>query len=627
MANYWALAIGINQYQCFQPLSCAQADAEALRDFLVTEARFPHENCLLMTDSSPPMRERSTVPSKENILYLIEELSANSFKPSNPLCLFFSGYGVNHNHKDYLMPVDGNPEEVEKTGIEVSSLLQSLQVTGVDLLVLLDINHALGSESTIPVGQETLEIARELQIPLILSCQPDQYSYESSDLGHGFFTATVLEAMRLFGCNDLREIERYIRVRTPELCQHYWRPSQNPIAIIPKYVLSQPHEIVNDELQEDYREEESFVIQEQIFASVLEAPSLQPTVITRKEEENLPTSNPIETTPQPVSQKSIISTPAPNPPFWRQLFLWAGSTALVMGLILVVFQRNQIGLKSPGLSSGVSKIDSPNSNTNDDKASLTSTAANPNEITASQTTTTNDKNQNNQNESLQALPNPTVVVTTTPTYTASTQAASQSSPIKNSNPLELAKISLGQAQATDLKKAIIKAQEIKPGEASYEEAQERVGRWTRTILDLAEGRASKSQYSDAIAAAELISEREPLYKEAQDAIQKWREELKQYTSNKTVLDAANALIDSRQASTYNRAIEVARKVPLGQPAYDKAKKSINDWSEKILTIANNRANDGEYKAAIKTATLVPQDTEAYARAQEAIQKWQGLLKQ
>jgi uncharacterized caspase-like protein len=36
MANYWSDVIGINQYQLFQPLSCAQADAEAL-EILVTE--------------------------------------------------------------------------------------------------------------------------------------------------------------------------------------------------------------------------------------------------------------------------------------------------------------------------------------------------------------------------------------------------------------------------------------------------------------------------------------------------------------------------------------------------------------------------------------------------------------
>jgi uncharacterized caspase-like protein len=55
MVNYWAIAIGINQYQLFQPLGCAQADAEAIQNFLVTQAGFLPEKCLLMTNSSPPI--------------------------------------------------------------------------------------------------------------------------------------------------------------------------------------------------------------------------------------------------------------------------------------------------------------------------------------------------------------------------------------------------------------------------------------------------------------------------------------------------------------------------------------------------------------------------------------------
>lgn len=80
MANYWAIAIGINQYQLFQPLSCAQADAEALEDFLVTEAGFLPKHCLLMTDTSPPIGDRSTYPTKENILLLLEDLAATSWQ-------------------------------------------------------------------------------------------------------------------------------------------------------------------------------------------------------------------------------------------------------------------------------------------------------------------------------------------------------------------------------------------------------------------------------------------------------------------------------------------------------------------------------------------------------------------
>jgi hypothetical protein len=89
-----------------------------------------------------------------------------------------------------------------------------------------------------------------------------------------------------------------------------------------------------------------------------------------------------------------------------------------------------------------------------------------------------------------------------------------------------------------------------------------------------------------------------------------------------LLEAANGLIKPGQASTYNRAIEVAKKVPSGQPGFDIAQKSINKWSEKILDLAKIRAANGELNAAIETAALVPEVTAAYEDAQDAIQKWQ-----
>jgi len=65
MANYWAIAIGINQYQVFQPLDYAQADAEALKDFLVTQGGFLPQNCLLMTNTSPPIGETPPTQPKK----------------------------------------------------------------------------------------------------------------------------------------------------------------------------------------------------------------------------------------------------------------------------------------------------------------------------------------------------------------------------------------------------------------------------------------------------------------------------------------------------------------------------------------------------------------------------------
>ncbi|MEH2461834.1 caspase family protein [Nostoc sp.] len=617
MANYWAIAIGINQYQLFQPLSCAQADAEALEDFLVTEAGFVAKHCLLMTDTSPPIGDRSTYPTKENILLLLEDLAATSWQPEDYLWLFFSGYGVNYKGKDYLMPAEGNPELVQETGIELRSLMQSLQLAGLNVLLLLDINRAFGTQADAPVGEETIELVQELQLATILSCQPEQFSHESSELGHGFFTAALLEALRSGNGSNLADLESYLSLLMPKLCQHHWRPVQNPATIIP----SRQQVILPKLAMESDFQANAVIYPEESFAVALAAPplddyprtsadrgrwgeasvnSLQQVKAHKVEKSKAQKVQESATglVSQPMAETSLgvntrgrfipnssqgyvsrLPSNQPSIPFWKQFILWGGGSLLVAGLIAVVFLRNQETFRIKQISNT-----SPNATTSDRQVIQNLPS---------------DRNQ------------------------SSAQIASRTeSKKRNQAVLDLAKMSLRQTQASDLGLAIATARKIKPGEPLYEQAQENIKIWSRMILDLAEGRAKQRQYPSAIAAARLITKDEDPYAKAQAAINLWRLEGKQYVSNKTLLDAANALIKSGQASTYNRAIEVAKKVPPDQPGFDTAQKSINNWSEKILDLAKRRAVEGERNGAIATAALVPEETGAYEDAQDAIQKWQ-----
>ncbi len=696
MANYWAIAIGINQYQLFQPLNHAQADAEAIEDFLVTEAGFESKHCLLMTDTSPPRGNRPTYPTKENILLLLEDLAATSWQPQDYVWLFFSGYGVNHNGKDYLMPVEGNPELVLETGIEVRSLMHSLQLAELNVLLLLDINRAFGTQADAPVGEEIIELAQELQLATILSCQPEQFSHENSELGHGFFTAALLEALRSGNGSSLADLDSYLSLITPQLCQHHWRPIQNPATIIP----SRQQVILPELAVESNFEPDPIIYPEESFAVVRAAPSLDDnspktsadqdrwgeikTVETtvspsfqevkaqnstaeiensQSEEsaydpgaKQLPDKNPMQETsreqgtnarflssPQSSQQgasgsqqsevgerpsevlsadfreaqgsasdnqnfeqrsdlspqgagsssQAYVSQSSPNQtntPLWKQFILWGGGSMVVVGLIAVVFLRNQATFRIKEISRAF-----PNA--------------------------TSDPTV------FQDSPNDNSITEITPPVQSKNRSRAQivsSSESKKRNQAvsDLAKMSLRPTQASDLSLAIATARKIQPGEPLYKQAQENIKIWSRMILYLAEDRARQRRYGKAIATAQLVTKDEALYAKAQAAINQWRIEGKQYVSNKTLLDAANALIKPGQASSYNRAIEVAKKVPSGQPGFDTAQKLINRWSEKILNLAKNRAAQGELNAAIKTAALVPEVTAAYEDAQDAIQKWQ-----
>ena len=624
MVNYWAIAIGINQYELFQPLSCAQTDAEELKEFLVTEVGFLRQNCLLMTNTSPLIGEKTSYPTKDNILSILEELAAISWQPEDYLWFFFSGYGVNHNDKDYLMPADGNPNLVAETGIEVRQVMESLQVAELNALLIFDINRAFGTQADAPIGQEIIDIAKELQMAIMLSCQPEEFSHDSTELGHGFFTAALLEALHSGQGSNLTDLESYVSSLTPQLCQHHWRPIQNPVTVIPKT----PPAILPILTLDKEAETAQLIFPEENFAVPLTVPSLaykdstssttdkawwaeNKTAETNLNKTSLNIDNSktsgISVTKPSVDNNQILATSAElnsggrfipssakdytrpstqeNSPIWKQFILWGGGSMIVVALITTFLLRNQAKFRFKKLSPAVNN-----------------------------TTTSNSE------FSKRLPPVPSAVETIKP---MATPMSSISDSQKRSQGLsELKKMSLRETEPGDLRLAIASAKRIKPYELLYQQAQENIQIWNQMILDLATDHAQQREYGDAIATAGLITKDEFLYPQALAAIQKWQLEAKQFLSNQTLLDAANGLIRPEQASTYNRAIEVAKKVPPGQPGFEIAQKSIYQWSEQILDLAKNRAAQGEITAAIETAALVPQITPAYEDAQDAIQKWQ-----
>ncbi|MEY3400893.1 MAG: hypothetical protein RLZZ86_496 [Cyanobacteriota bacterium] len=607
MVNYWAIAIGINQYQLFQPLGCAQADAEAIKDYLVTQAGFPSENCLLMTNTSPPIGDKSSYPTKENILSLLQKLAATFWQPEDYLWLFFSGYGVNYKEQDYLMPVGGDPEQVAETGIEVRSLMQSLELTGIKVLFIFDINRAFGTQADAPVGQEIIELAAKLQMGAIISCQPEEFSHESTELGRGFFTAALLEALGSGKGYDLSDLASYLGYLTPKLCQYHWRPLQNPITVIP---AQKPAILPILTLDENSA---AIIFPEASFAVTRTAPPLENSdSITIDQSgwiENASVATTLNKIPTESVSESIVenhhtlaTAPSshgegrfiPLPPIttakdkassrsemalWQEFIIWGGSNMVIVALIATFLLRHHENFRFKNLSKTV--FDNTTSATQLPQLSPTTQNRSTAQISV-------DRDSKKRNQAI----------------------------------LELEKMSLVPNQPGDLVTAIANAGKIKANTPIYVEAQENIQVWCQMILELAQAQAEQRKYENAIATAQLITKKEPLYSQAETVIKKWQIEAKQYVSNKTLLDAATALIIPEQASSYNRAIVVAKKIQRGQPGFEIAQTSINQWSEKILDLAKIRANQGDFHGAISTAILVPTGAIAYEDAQDAIQKWQ-----
>jgi uncharacterized caspase-like protein len=233
MAKNWAIVIGINQYRFLQPLRYAKRDAETMRDFLEREAGF--DRVFLFTDDSPEIGGKPTEPFRANLLRVLRQVFAQPFMADGDnFWFFFSGHGIRYQEQDYLMPLDGDPEDIPNTGIATHLVTNYLRSCGADNVVLiLDACRNAGKKSGAGIGRQTEAEARQTGVISIFSCNPDQYSYEIEAIEQGAFTYSLLEGLSIRGrCATVERLNQYLQNQVPQLVQqHLGRAKQTPYTI------------------------------------------------------------------------------------------------------------------------------------------------------------------------------------------------------------------------------------------------------------------------------------------------------------------------------------------------------------------------------------------------------------
>ena len=235
MAKNWAIAIGINQYDHLQPLNYAKRDAQLMQEFLGNEAGF--ERIFFFSDDSPDVAGKSTRPTRTNLLRVLRQLFENPFMGAGDnFWFFFSGHGIRYADRDYLMPCDGDPEDIENTAIAINFVSERLRRCGADNVVLiLDACRNEGKKTGEGIGRQTAQEARQQGVISIFSCIPQEFSYEIEALQQGAFTSALLEGLGIQGqCATVERLEQYLRFRVPELVRQYKNTRQTP------YVIAEP---------------------------------------------------------------------------------------------------------------------------------------------------------------------------------------------------------------------------------------------------------------------------------------------------------------------------------------------------------------------------------------------------
>ncbi|HEY9808454.1 MAG TPA: hypothetical protein V6D13_03860 [Halomicronema sp.] len=179
-----------------------------------------------------------------------------------------------------------------------------------------------------------------------------------------------------------------------------------------------------------------------------------------------------------------------------------------------------------------------------------------------------------------------------------------------------------------LEAAISQARKIGSGRALYEEAQAKIDEWNRQIqeqqdrpiIDNARQLAAMGQYSDAISRAERIMAGRALYGEAQDSIDVWRGEIRSQQN----LEDAYRYAGSATPETLSSAIRAANQVSDTSRLRSEADSMINQWSDQILSIAQQQATY-DPQGAIEIARKIPSYSGVYSAAQVQITLWQRQI--
>jgi formylglycine-generating enzyme required for sulfatase activity/uncharacterized caspase-like protein len=226
-----AIIVGVNSYfDDFIPkekhLKYAVNDALKMQEFLCKEAQFPESHVLLCCDTSAKRPTRTQL--RDLLRNRLKQLRADN------LWFFFAGHGIVHEGTDYLLPNDGNPDDLTDTAIPINLVTDCLQDSGAKNIVLAldmcrDRMTADGRRGGGELGKQTLEIAKERGIVTLYSCGQSESSYEIDDLKHGAFTYVLLEGLKQ--STTPRSLESYLRREVPALNKRNGKPLQIPQVI------------------------------------------------------------------------------------------------------------------------------------------------------------------------------------------------------------------------------------------------------------------------------------------------------------------------------------------------------------------------------------------------------------
>ncbi len=232
----YAVVIGIEQYRENLPRAdFADRDASLVSEYLTKVLGFPEENVVVRVNDRA---------AKADLEKYFEAWLPNNVEKDSSIFIYYSGHGApNIKTGDaYLVPYDGDPTFVEKTGYSLKRLYAQLEkLPAQDIIVVMDSCFSgAGGRSVLAKGAKPMGLSVEQSLAaggktVVLSASAgDQISSAYLEKGHGLLTYFFLRGLQgdgdlnKDGVTEMTELYEYVKPNVQTVARKHYNNEQTP---------------------------------------------------------------------------------------------------------------------------------------------------------------------------------------------------------------------------------------------------------------------------------------------------------------------------------------------------------------------------------------------------------------
>jgi hypothetical protein len=243
--NAYAIVIGIESYRQKLPrVDFAAGDARLMREYLSRAMGYPEENIITL------LNENAT---NVDLAKYLEQWLANNVEKGDSVFIYYSGHGApNPKTGDaYLVPYDGDPSFIDKTGYPLNRMYEALgKLPAKEIIVALDSCFSgAGGRSVIAEGSRPLVMNLEKSLTIsknmtvLAAASGDQISSTYKEKGHGLFTYFLLkgikneDVVKQDGSIAIHDLFTYVKPQVERIARKQYNNEQTPQLIAPESAI------------------------------------------------------------------------------------------------------------------------------------------------------------------------------------------------------------------------------------------------------------------------------------------------------------------------------------------------------------------------------------------------------